>query len=143
MPTVRNMELLSINAVYEIIGVSVVTIRGKWKDMGLKIQRLGRFNRVDRQDLIDFMVAHQDLWRASRVKDPSFFDGMDWFQEKLETERNGYHWSRHEISILKNMYSRGCPITEISETLGRTYGATYMKLENLRNDGWRVRGMLP
>lgn len=47
-------------------------------------------------------------------------------------------WSDHEVATLIAMYNQGASGRRVAEALGRSYGATRIKIGKLREEGYKI-----
>lgn len=122
-------DKLNCTMIAELIGVDRSNIHRVWVKKGLSLDRVGQYKVTTEKELLRFMKEHPELWKASKC-DYYFFCQYDWFQKRLERERNGEevydwhkdikYWTATEISRAKMLKSRGFTHREIGEKLGRS-----------------------
>ena len=111
------------------MGIDKTNIYKTWSKYGLKIRKTGTFKTVSEKELLAFMKAHPERWKASKC-DYYFFCRHKWFQKRLRLEKAGKditsryqnlkRWTPDEISRLKMLMKRGFSNREMAAELGRT-----------------------
>ena len=122
-------DRLLLTQVAELVGIDKTTVYKNWSKYGLKIRKIGTFKTVSEKELLAFMKAHPERWKASEC-DYYFFCRHKWFQERLRLEKAGKDitsryqnlrkWTPEEISRLKMLMKRGFSNREMAAELGRT-----------------------
>lgn len=118
------VEGIPVRNLPEIIGVNVMCAY-KWSDLGmLNTKKVGNVLFVKEKDLIKFLIEHPNLWDATK-SDKTWFRKYDWFQEKLEHDRQFSYsgkqsWTESEDRRLMYLKRKGYKYKDIGKELGRT-----------------------
>ena len=126
---VEQREVIFGSEIAELVGEESASIYKTWVLKGLNLKKVGPYRAISEQQLIDFMVEHPEMWKASKC-DYYFFSRYKWFVDRLKNEKSGNEkynhyknirkWTDRDISRFKMMKRRGMSHIEIAKELGRT-----------------------
>lgn len=118
---------LKINDVAAITGLSPYKIKS-FGEKGLKIKtnyitRKSKYYYVEMEDLMEFLEKNQDLYSAANFDLSYFYGCPEWLRKKKLEDMNApkrKNWTLQEKNIVKQMFSRGMKISDISKAINRT-----------------------
>lgn len=138
-------ELLTANAVSNLLGVDVHTVTDRWiRKLGLKARKKAfRGDRkmwmIDMNDLIQWLENNQDKWSADKLEMYALGSEPDWLKQKRRRDssrrkRTGYKWTVAEDQAAIRLFKKGITYEKIGEELNRTGAAVGHRISRL--DVW-------
>lgn len=122
---------LTTSEVGEMLGVDCTTviywIKKGWLKSERKTLRKRRVNRVDVEDLREFMKDNPERWNACDIKDDILMFDEQWFKDKMAKDRDkverdrGKAWTVLEEKRLVELVMQGYTNPEIAKMMDRTY----------------------
>lgn len=114
--------VITFRDVERLCGLPKGTCSKSWTKRGLKYRKVAGVCNVKEENLIKFMLSHDDMWYASKCN-YHYFARFSWFQKKYEAEKAKIlprKWALEEIQVAHSMADRGCTYKKIADRLNRS-----------------------
>lgn len=122
--------VITFRDVERLCGLPKGTCSKSWTKRGLKYRKVAGVCNVKEENLIKFMLSHDDMWYASKC-DYHYFARFSWFQKKYKAEKNKIlprKWTPEEIQTAHFMADRGCIYKKIADRLNRSAKSVAQRL---------------
>jgi hypothetical protein len=143
-PASMNANCLCVSQIAKLLNVDRHTVADSWiskynlKSYKIRIRGNNRYQIfVKIPDLLNWLEANQDKWRAHKLPKHAFGLEPEWLKEKRRLDFNKkplqVKWTDAEVSKLKTFMVNGVPQKEIARRLDRSLSSVKHKINRLKN----------